>query len=149
MAWWTWGAVNGALIRRVPASVVNVSSRGCLIETAAPLLPGTVGLLEVADADGAHGEAVRVCHTLERPGSAMPFRAGTEFLVLDAPAAVSVRERAARLERSLRPVADPAAGPPRLVPAGENSGGGRTTPKAAAAGSDAGTRATAGDYTKM
>ena len=97
MAWWTWGTLTGALVRRVPATVVNVSTRGCLIYTAAPLAPGVVGLLEVETADCAPPEAVRVCHALERSGSALPFSAGTEFLVLDAAPLASIRDQAARL----------------------------------------------------
>ena len=116
MAWWTWGAMTGALVRRLPASVLNISSRGCLIETATPLVPGTVGLLEVVD--DPHGEAVRICHSVERPGAAMPFRAGTEFLVLDAAAPPSMRMRALRLGSGQV-----------LAGGGENSGCNRTTPK--------------------
>jgi hypothetical protein len=121
MAWWTWGRLTGALVRRVPATVVNVSARGCLIQTAAPLRPGEVGLLEV-DADVSRPEAVRVCHAVERPGGALPYCAGTEFLVLDAASPTSIRGRAARLA---------AAEPGRLARAGENSGTRPTTTKAA------------------
>jgi hypothetical protein len=109
--------MTGALIRRLPASVLNISSRGCLIETATPLVPGTVGLLEVGDET--HGEAVRICRSVERPGAAMPFRAGTEFLVLDAGAPPSMRVRALWLGSGLG-----------LVGGGENSGCERTSPKA-------------------
>ena len=94
MGWWTWGAVNGALVRRVAATVVNVSDRGCLIEVATPLEPGTIALLELHGSDRSQSEAVRVCHSIARPGSAVPFRAGTEFLVLAAPCRVPVRGRA-------------------------------------------------------
>ena len=40
MAWWTWGAVNGALIRRVPASVTTCSSVPRILT--ASLSPGTL-----------------------------------------------------------------------------------------------------------
>jgi hypothetical protein len=121
MAWWTWGRLTGALVRRVPATVVNVSARGCLIQTAAPLLPGDVGLLEV-DTDDGRTEVVRVCHSIERPGGALPYCAGTEFLVLDAASPTSIRGRAARLESGDRTG--------RLARAGENSGTSPTTTKA-------------------
>lgn len=129
MSWWTWPEVTGALVRRVPAAVIDVSASGCLLETHAPLKPGTVGLLEVDDGGLGHREVVRVCHSRERAGASMPFRAGTEFLVLDAAASPSVRHKAARLE------ALHASGPRRragrrLVTAEEKSGAGRTTPKA-------------------
>jgi hypothetical protein len=121
MGWWTWGAVRGALVRRLPATVVNVSDRGCLIEMAAPLEPGTIALLEVHGSDRAQSEAVRVCHSIARPGAAVPFRAGTEFLVLDA-AFPSVGQPAtwAEIHRSRFS---------SLPPAGENSGSNPTTLK--------------------
>lgn len=114
MAWWTWGPLTGALVRRVPAKVINVSTRGCLIQTSAQLTPGAVGLLEVETGEAAPGEPVRICHSMERPGSPLPFCAGTEFLVFDAPFPRSVREQAARFERGSRPA--------RMVRSGENSG---------------------------
>jgi len=119
MAWWTWGRLTGALVHRVPVRVVNVSARGCLIQAAAPLLPGDVGLLEIGtDA----GEAVRVCHSVARPGAPLPYCAGTEFLVLDAASPTSIRGRAARLESGERTGG--------LARAGENSGTSPTTTKA-------------------
>jgi hypothetical protein len=121
MAWWTWGPLTGALIRSVPATVLNVSTRGCLIQTAARLDPGAVGVLVVEGGDNPHSEAVRVCHAIERPGSTLPFCAGTEFMVFDAAAAPSVRHRAARLEAGQRLS--------RLVDARENSGTNATSPK--------------------
>ena len=125
MAWWTWGPLTGALIRSVPATVVNVSTRGCLIHTAARLEPGVVGVLLVEGVDG-HSEAIRVCHSLERRGAGLPFCAGTEFLVFDAPHGPSVRHRAARLETAKRPS--------RLVETGENSGTKPTSSKVDARG---------------
>ena len=124
MAWWTWGPLTGALIRSVPATVLNVSARGCLIQTAARLDTGAVGVLVVESSEDMHREAVRVCHTIERPGSTLPFCAGTEFLVFDAATAPSVRHRAARLE-ARHPFS-------RLVDGGENSGIKPTIPQAGA-----------------
>jgi hypothetical protein len=121
MDWWTWGRLTGALVRRVPATIVNVSARGCLIQTAAPLCPGEVGLLEV-DTDASRPEAVRVCHAVERPGGTLPYCAGTEFLVLDAASPTSIRGRAVRLE------CGESTG--RLARGGENSGTRPTTTKA-------------------
>jgi hypothetical protein len=124
MPWWTWKGVTGALVRRVPASVVNVSSRGCLLETHAPLQPGVVGLLEVDDAEQSHNEVVRVCHAVARAGASVPFLVGTEFLVLDAAALPSVRHKVARLE-ALYTRLPPA--PRRQTGARHNSGVIRTT----------------------
>jgi hypothetical protein len=123
MPWWTWKHVTGALVRRVPASVVNVSSRGCLLETHAPLEPGIVGLLEVDDGERSHREVVRVCHAVARAGAAVPFLVGAEFLVLDAAALPSVRHKVARLEALYMTL----PGAPRsLMDATDNSGVGRT-----------------------
>ena|SRR6187399_224255 len=137
MAWWTWGPLTGALIRSVPATVLNVSTRGCLIQTAARLDPGVVGVLVVDGTDRAHSEAIRVCHSIARPGSSLPFCAGTEFLVFDAPLAPSVRHRAARLEAGQRHC--------RLVDAGENSGTNPTSSKVGGRGRRHGTRENTGD----
>lgn len=137
MAWWTWGPLTGALIRSVPATVLNVSTRGCLIQTAARLDPGAVGVLVVEGSEDMHSEAVRVCHAIERPGSTLPFCAGTEFLVFDAAAAPSVRHRAARLEAGQRLR--------RLVDAGENSGRKSTSPKVGPRARKLGQRETTGD----
>ena len=137
MAWWTWGPLTGALIRSVPATVLNVSRRGCLIQTAAPLDPGAVGVLVVEGSDNLHSEAVRVCHAIERPGATLPFCAGTEFLVFDAPAAPSVRHRAARLEAGQKLS--------RLVDAGENSGRKSTSPKVGTRGRRLGRRESTSD----
>ena len=138
MTWWTWGALTGALIRSVPATVLNVSTRGCLLQTAARLDPGAVGVLVVEGSDDAHSEPVRVCHAIERPGSSLPFCAGTEFLVFDAPAAPSVRHRAARLEAGQRPS--------RLVEGGENSGTKSTTSKVGTHRRRLGKRENTGDF---
>jgi hypothetical protein len=122
MAWWTWGKLTGALVRRVPATLVNVSRRGCLIETSVPLAPGVVGSLLIEGATRSDAETIRVCRLLERPGGTLPFCAGSEFLVLEAGSNRSIRHRAASLERDqwLTVATD----------AGENSGTNRTTPKA-------------------
>jgi hypothetical protein len=140
MAWWTWGPLSGALIRSVPATVLNVSTRGCLIQTASRLEPGVVGTLVVEGGDDAHSEAVRVCHAIERPGSSLPFCAGTEFLVFDAAAAPSVRHRAARAGGEERLS--------RLTGAGENSGTGTTSAKVPARIRRSDRRANAGDSSR-
>ena len=120
MAWWTWGPLTGTLVRRVPATVVNVSRHGCLIETAAPLAPGVVGSLRLEGGVPDSVETIRICRSQERPGAALPFCAGSEFVVLGPPSEASIRQRAASLEREhwVMPVR-----------AGENSGTSLTTPK--------------------
>ena len=122
MAWWTWGALTGALVKGIPAKVVNVSRHGCLLETSSPLPAGVVGSLEIERGGQKHIEPIRVCRTAERPGGALPFSAGSEFLILDAAPASSIRSQAARLERK--------QAPSRLAGDGENSVSGLTTSKA-------------------
>ena len=66
MAWWTWGPLTGALVKLIPARVVNVSRHGCLLETSSPLPAGAVGSLEIERGGQKHVEAIRVCRTAER-----------------------------------------------------------------------------------
>ena len=140
MAWWTWGPVSGALVRRVPATVVNVSAGGCLIETAAPLLPGEVGVLQV-EAQDSQPEAVRVCRLVERPGGPLPYCAGTEFLVLDAPSPGSIRGEAVRFATREKTS--------RLARTGEKSGTAPTRSKAAGPSQSADPRELAGDPSEL
>jgi hypothetical protein len=121
--WWTWSTVTGALVRRVPAQIVNLSASGCLIESAAPLPPGVVGVLELETPERTHREAVRISYGHHRPGSAAPFCAGVEFLVFDAAESGSIREH-------VWGTAAPHAAA-RLARAGENSGTSRTSAKVA------------------
>jgi hypothetical protein len=123
MAWWTWGKLTGALVRRVPATLVNVSRHGCLIETTVPLAPGVVGSLRIEGQDQQDAETIRICRLLDKRGGALPFCAGSEFLILDAPSSASLRHRAASLEQDFwSTVADGTE---------ENSGMNRTSPKVA------------------
>jgi len=138
MGWWTWGKLTGALVRRVPATVVNVSRHGCLIETAVPLTPGVVGFLRIEGQDEQDAETIRVCRLLDRPGGARAFCVGSEFLILDAATSASIRHRAASLERDLWPTASD--GPE------ENFGWNRTTPKAAGAQDSDAVAATGSDF---
>ena len=97
MAWWKWRAAVATLGRHVGARIVNVSARGCLIESATRLPEGTVGILEV-DVDGnSHLEAVLVRHSIERRGHGTPFLAGVQFLGLSAPRAHSPGVEPARV----------------------------------------------------
>ena len=141
MAWWTWGPLTGALVRRVPATVVNLSTRGCLIQRRARLEAGVVGWLVVHNGEQPVTDLIRVCHTVERPGATLPFCAGSEFLVLDVAAPPSVRQQAARLEAR--------QSSSRLVSSGENSGIGPTTPKAGGRRPRRSTRAVAGEVSEF
>lgn len=88
----------GVLIRRVPVRVKDVSSNGCLLESAELLPEGTVGLLEL-DIDGdVHVETLCVSRSTRMAGSAWLWRAGARFLALNAPPPTSVRNVVARFE---------------------------------------------------
>ena len=94
------GAI-AVLVRRIAARAVNVSSNGCLLELAEYVGEGAVALLDIAGVQRGSGDAVRLCRAVHVPGGAWPWRAGAEFLPLDAPLPTSVRNAAARLEALL------------------------------------------------
>jgi hypothetical protein len=94
------GAI-AVLVRRIAARAVNVSSNGCLLELAEYVGEGAVALLDIAGVQRGSGDAVRLCRAAHIPGGAWPWRAGAEFLPLDAPLPTSVRNAAARLEALL------------------------------------------------
>jgi len=141
MGWWTWGPMTGALIRRVPADVLNLSSGGCLLKSAAPLVPGLVGVLELQVFGRSPRDAVRICHASSRPGSALPYCAGAEFLIFDAADSSSIRDQVAR-DRT------PELSSP-LARAGENSGMSHTTPKAYSHRQHEEWTATSGDHREI
>lgn len=86
------------LVRRITARAVNVSSSGCLLELAEYVTDGAVALLDMVGVQRGSGDAVRLCRAVAVAGGAWPWRAGAEFLPLDAPLPTSVRNAAARLE---------------------------------------------------
>jgi hypothetical protein len=86
-------------------------------------MPGAIGLVQLDHSETdqlEQTEAIRVCHSIERSGSSLPFCAGAEFLVLDAAPAASMRATACRL------IAETHWNRPG---AGENSGVTMTGPK--------------------
>ena len=141
MGWWTWGPLTGALIRCVPADVLNLSSGGCLLQSAAPLAPGLVGVLELKAHDCSPRDAIRICHGLNRPGSALPYCAGAEFLIFDAADSSSIRDQVAR-DRAPQLSS-------RLAGARENSGMGHTTPNADSHRQRGERTATSGDHREI
>lgn len=72
----------GAVIRRVPVRLVEVSASGCLWDASAPLDEGAVGFLEVRTAGHHRVEAVRIVRTLHAAGAPWPYRMAAEFLTL-------------------------------------------------------------------
>lgn len=74
--------VVGAVSRRMPVRLVEVSASGCLWDAPAPLDEGTVGFVEVRTAGQHRTEAVRVLRTQSIVGSSWPYRMAVEFLTL-------------------------------------------------------------------
>ena len=89
------------LVQRIAARAVNVSSNGCLLELAEYVGEGAVALLDMMGVQRGSGDAVRLCRAVHVAGGAWPWRAGAEFLPLDAPLPTSVRNAAAKLEALL------------------------------------------------
>jgi hypothetical protein len=88
----------GVLIRRVPVRIHDVSSTGCLLESADVLAEGAVGQLEIHFNDITHQEPLRICRSSTVSGTAWPWRSGAHFLSLTPPLASSVRNIVARFE---------------------------------------------------
>jgi len=75
-------AVVGAVSRRVPVRLVEVSASGCLWDAPAPLDEGSVGFVEVRTSGQHRTEAVRILRTQRAVGSLWPYRMAVEFLTL-------------------------------------------------------------------
>jgi hypothetical protein len=91
---------NAVLLRDVPLVVRDVSSGGCLIESAALLHVGMIGWLEVEFEDERRFEWFRVARVEARHNRV--YVAGVEFLPLAAAGAVSMRSAIGRFRRSAR-----------------------------------------------
>ena len=81
----------GAVIRRVPIRVVEVSVSGCLWETPVPLDAGAVGFVETQSVHGSRSEAVRLLHSSRVSGAIWQYQAAAEFLTLGPPSLESLR----------------------------------------------------------
>jgi len=74
--------IKGAVIRRVPVRITEVSTSGCLWESPSSLDDGTVGWIDIRAAQQHHSEAVRVVRTRRFDGVMWPYRTAVEFLTL-------------------------------------------------------------------
>jgi hypothetical protein len=74
--------VPGALSRRVPVRIVQVSYSGCLWESPSPLDEGTVGFVDLRTAGHHHTEAVRILRTMRSEETRWPYQMAVEFLTL-------------------------------------------------------------------
>jgi hypothetical protein len=87
--------LGGAVIRRVPVRIVQVSSSGCLWESPSALDEGTVGFVDVRTFGQRHTEAVRILRARRSIGPIWPFRMAVEFLTLGPTSPDSLRGVAA------------------------------------------------------
>jgi len=85
------------LVRQYVGRLVDISSVGCLIEVAATLPPGTVGMLEAVIDGNVHLEAVRVARIVPGAGPRGLSQVGLEFLLVSPPNARSIRAAIARI----------------------------------------------------
>jgi len=83
--------VIGAVIRRVPIRVIEISVSGCVWETPARLDVGTVGFVEVQGGHGCRSEAVRLLRSSKLPGTIWQYQAAAEFLTLGPVSVESLR----------------------------------------------------------
>jgi hypothetical protein len=74
--------IGGALMRRVPVRIVQVSTSGCLWESPSSLDEGTVGFIYLRAAGQQHSEAVRVLRTMRSALARWPYQMAVEFLTI-------------------------------------------------------------------
>jgi hypothetical protein len=75
-------SVSGALMRRVPVRIVQVSASGCLWESPCSLDEGAVGFVYLRASGHHHSEAVRVLRTTGSTMTRWPYQMAVEFLTL-------------------------------------------------------------------
>ena len=109
MTWWTWPALRGAVLERIPGRLVDIGAGGCSVETSSRLSSGTFGFVEIQGPDASVAEVARVCDVTERPGAAAPYLVRLEFVPIALPAQVSTDDGGpATLEGSLAAAAEKA-----------------------------------------
>jgi hypothetical protein len=84
----------GALIRRVPVRLLDLSLDGCLLASPAMLAVGTTGRLDVTLRDGRRVQAIRVCRASRLKGRSWPYRIAAQYLNVTGPSAASLRQLA-------------------------------------------------------
>jgi len=88
---WPAPPVLGALVRRVPVRLVDVSVSGCRFDSPASVDDGTVGFLDVASHAQRHSEAIRTRRTSRTEGLVWPYRTAAQFLTLGPATPASLR----------------------------------------------------------
>jgi hypothetical protein len=87
----------GALVRRLPIRVVDISAVGCLLESALPVDAGTVALLALQIGGRRYVDAIRITRSVRLSGGIWTYRFGAEMLALTPPSVHTLR-RVALLE---------------------------------------------------
>jgi hypothetical protein len=129
VSWWTWPALRGAVLERIPGRLVDIGAGGCSLETSTRLSSGTFGFVEIQGPDASIAEVARVCDVAERPGAAAQFLVRLEFLQIALPPHVAASDRAALpVERSLAAAAQK-AGPSLTVVRRRADGEGADDPR--------------------
>ena len=106
MSWWTWPALRGAVLERIPGRLVDIGAGGCSLETPTRLTAGTFGFVEIQGPDASLAEVARVCDVTERPGHASPFLVRLEFLPIALPAHLAATDRLVAADGSLAGAAE-------------------------------------------
>ena len=88
---------RGAIVRRIPLVVLNLSAAGCLVESSEMVREGIVGVLEVSVEEQQYSEVIRVCRSTALRGTYQRCRAGAQFLALSAGTERSLRSLAGRV----------------------------------------------------
>lgn len=76
----------GSLAGIVPVVLLEMSRRGCLLESHAPLAEGSIGRLRVENAGGPFVDDIRITWSLRIEGAGSRYHAGAEFLPISRPA---------------------------------------------------------------
>jgi len=83
LSWRTNGEpLMGALTRRVPVRLVEMSRTGCLCESPAQVEEGRVGFLGLRNTHGRRVEAVRICRAWRTGEGLWPQRLALQFLTI-------------------------------------------------------------------
>jgi hypothetical protein len=91
------GSRIGAIVRRVPIRLSQVSASGCLWDSPAPIGEGVVGFMDVRASNRSHSEAVRIVRTWRAVDGFWPHRSAVEFLTTAPPSLASLRGVAAMM----------------------------------------------------
>ena len=125
----------GALVRRLPIRVVDISAVGCLLESALPVEAGTVALLTLQIGGKRYVDPVRITRSIRLSGGIWAYRFGADLLTLAPPSEPTLR-RIALLEsaelvvagtRTTSSACEMPAAETRITPGAAGAGNGRSS----------------------